>query len=488
MNTQRAALGASLKNAACLRLPADGRVRWSKLHGDLARLRPARRWRLRPKRLIEGETDRRPSRTTCTRTSTARGWRRRWRTGWACRPWACSTTTRTSASCWPNTACRPCRVGRWHRRRGPGHFDGSAWGGEVLQVSPEGWRREPSVPTGLPGGDCGGARALAHGGAAALHAMGRGGEIAARFDTPLAKGGPRCCARLNCAAHHQRRPLVRRRGGGGLGICRLEAQAPKPNSGDGVAGRRPRPGCESPATPASTNGRSAGSTCARCWHACSTTRDAGEGAALFHGRPSRWRAPPPPGPRTVALGGGCFFNRLLALRRVRPAAHAASGSNDDRPAGRRRPGPAAGAGWPHENWRRAAMCLSPSGPRGREARRRPRRRGRPVRRAQDRVAGAGARGAGGRLRDRARGPRDRLIDPEERRRARWPPVRRTGGQRRHEVRRRVPRRRRGIDAHRRRIAADAQRRAGATASWSSAAATHAIARYGVGELLPPACA
>lgn len=81
--------------------------------------------------------------------------------------------------------------------------DGTAWGGELLWVAPGEWRRLGGLwPLRLPGGDTA-AREPWRMAAAALHALGRGADIEARFGPAVgvaaAKGVQRMlAANLNC--------------------------------------------------------------------------------------------------------------------------------------------------------------------------------------------------------------------------------------------------------------------------------------------------
>lgn len=81
--------------------------------------------------------------------------------------------------------------------------DGTAWGGELLQVSPDGWQRLGHLrPLALPGGDAA-ARAPWRMLAAVLHAMGRASEIAPRLAPHVGASATRMVAgmldrRLNC--------------------------------------------------------------------------------------------------------------------------------------------------------------------------------------------------------------------------------------------------------------------------------------------------
>ncbi len=203
--------------------------------------------------------------------------------------------------------------------------DGAAWGGELLDVSPHGWRRLGHLtPLALPGGDIA-ARQPWRMAAAALHALGRADEIDARLaddigaqavrtvGTMLARG-------LNC-------PPSTGAGrwfdaaAGLLGICRhqqteaeaaiaLERQAttylhayPEPDTSglwrladDGELDLRP--------------------LLARVLE-LADAGDAAGGAAVFHlalaDALAAWAASVAAG-RPVLLGGGCFANRLLTAR------------------------------------------------------------------------------------------------------------------------------------------------------------------------------
>ena len=203
-------------------------------------------------------------------------------------------------------------------------IDGSAWGGELLVVEGADWRRVGHLqPLLLPGGDAA-AREPWRMAAAVLHALGRGGEIAARFapavGMPLARGVATLLERgLNCpptssagrwfdAAAAALGLAVRQRDEAEAAIA-LERRAaawlaanPAPAADElvvvdrGVVDLRP--------------------LLARLFE----LRDVDAGAALFHVvlahalvRAAR-AAVDASGARAVVLAGGCFYNRVLAAQ------------------------------------------------------------------------------------------------------------------------------------------------------------------------------
>ena len=189
--------------------------------------------------------------------------------------------------------------------------DGGAWGGELLRVAGADFSRLGHLaPLPQPGGDAA-ARAPWRMGAAALHALGRDGEIAARFaDQPQAAGVAQMLDReVNC-------PMTSSAGRlfdaacGLLGVCpvaefegqapmALEALADAPEVMPG--GWRIADGMLDLAPLLDRLSR----------------MEARAGANLFHGTLAAaladWLrcAARDTGLRTVALGGGVFLNRVL---------------------------------------------------------------------------------------------------------------------------------------------------------------------------------
>ncbi len=183
------ALGAWLKNAACVRA-ADGRVRWSALHGDLGTPEACAALDASAEALIAGEDiaavahDLHPD-FHSTRLALAL----------AARLGVPAIGVQhhhahVGAVMAEHGLAEPV-VGLALDGIGLG-TDGTAWGGEVLVVEPGGWRRVGHLqPLRLPGGDVA-AREPWRMAASALHALGRGCEIEARFGpvvgTALARG------------------------------------------------------------------------------------------------------------------------------------------------------------------------------------------------------------------------------------------------------------------------------------------------------------
>jgi hydrogenase maturation protein HypF len=197
--------------------------------------------------------------------------------------------------------------------------DGTAWGGELLLVDGAAVQRLGHLaPIALPGGDAA-AREPWRLAAAALHAIGRGDEIAARFpQRPAAAAVAQMLARgLRCppttslgrwfdaaaallgvrenSAYEGQAPML---------LEALAGRAPAPADTDMDSLVPLRPGGVLDPTPLIARLADEG--------------DAARGAALFHhalaAGLARWvvQAAEVTGLRTVALGGGCLLNALLA--------------------------------------------------------------------------------------------------------------------------------------------------------------------------------
>ncbi|MEM5432605.1 Hydrogenase maturation protein hypF1 (plasmid) [Cupriavidus taiwanensis] len=200
--------------------------------------------------------------------------------------------------------------------------DGAAWGGELLEVAPAGWRRLGSLaPLALPGGDVA-AREPWRMAAAALHALGRSDEIEPRLAAAVGNSAARTVgvmlARgLNC-------PPSTGAGrwfdaaAGLLGVClrqRADAEA-------AIALERLASGYlvahEAPDVAGLWQVADNGELDLRALLAeLLTLADAGEaarGAAVFHlalaEALAHWAAHAAQG-RVVLFGGGCFANPLL---------------------------------------------------------------------------------------------------------------------------------------------------------------------------------
>jgi hydrogenase maturation protein HypF len=194
--------------------------------------------------------------------------------------------------------------------------DGLAWGGEVLAVQGAAWQRVAHLPLlALPGGDVA-AREPWRMAAAVLHAAGRGDTIVPRMapqvgDT-LAKGIHGMLSRdLNC-------PRTSSAGrwfdaaAGLLGLClrqREEAEAAIALERCATAWLEQSGRVSLPPPTLDLLPLVAG---------LADESDAGRGAARFHLALAQGlvqaalQAARDNGARVVALGGGCFFNRLLS--------------------------------------------------------------------------------------------------------------------------------------------------------------------------------
>ena len=352
----------------------------------------------------------RSSRTTCIRISSARGTRRGSPRAGACHCTASSTTMRTSRRSSPSTAStRRC----WGSRSTASASapTATAWGGELLYV--DGARCERLgrlAPLRLPGGDRA-AREPWRMAAAALARAGRGDEIARRFaDEPAATP---VAAMLARGFNAPETSSMGRWFDAAAGLLGVQATHGVRRPG-GDAARRPRraprAGGRGPRALRDHGGQRARPDAAdRC--AWRTERDAAFGAALFHATLvaalADWvtRAAEALDLTTVAGGGGCFLNAILA-RGLAPRRSACGTSRCSRRRRFRRTTAASrsarrGSRCRPSNGRRLTMCLAIPArvvalPAPDVAPHRPRRR------AQGDLAGARRRRARRRLRDRPR--------------------------------------------------------------------------------------
>jgi hydrogenase maturation protein HypF len=206
--------------------------------------------------------------------------------------------------------------------------DGTAWGGELLSVHGATVHRLAHLqPLALPGGDAA-AREPWRMAAAALHAMGRGDEIEVRFGEAIGTGTARGVAQM--LRNGLRCPKTTSTGRWfdaaaaalGLSLKQLdeaEAAIALEGAATGWLSANPWPSAE--AWIAAETGRTMDlrPVLARLFE-IGPGGDVGEGAALFHAvlagllAKAVTAACADAGTRAVALGGGCFFNRLLDSR------------------------------------------------------------------------------------------------------------------------------------------------------------------------------
>jgi hydrogenase maturation protein HypF len=204
--------------------------------------------------------------------------------------------------------------------------DGQAWGGELLQVSGGHALRVGHLrPLPLPGGDQS-ARQPWRLAASALHSLGRGDEIEARFAGRVGAVAAQCvhgmlARRLNCPPSSGAGRWFDA-AAGALGLCdvqREEAEAPM--AMEAAAAR-----CAAPAQamllPADDGVIDLRPLFIRLFELADEGLPA-TGARLFHDSladtlaVAAQRAASHAGIGTVVLGGGCFVNRLLRERLMR---------------------------------------------------------------------------------------------------------------------------------------------------------------------------
>lgn len=306
------ALGAWLKNAACLRT-ADGAVRWSPLHGDLGTPEACAALDASAARLLRGERvdavahDLHPD-FHSTRLAQA-----------------LAARLGVPAVGVQHHHAHVAAVMAEHTLDGPVvglaldgvglGTDGAAWGGEVLVVAPGHWQRVGHLhPLRLPGGDAA-AREPWRMAAAVLHAMGRGGEIDPRFGAAV--GGTLARGVATLLERRLNAPLTTSAGrwfdaaAAALGICWKQAhEAEAAIALEAAAAAQPVP---------ATTGLVAldrgvidlRPVLARLFDGVP------HGAALFHAvlaeslAEAAHAAARQCGTRDVVLGGGCFLNRIL---------------------------------------------------------------------------------------------------------------------------------------------------------------------------------
>lgn len=190
--------------------------------------------------------------------------------------------------------------------------DGGAWGGELLRADgPRFTRLGHLAPLALPGGDAA-AREPWRMAAAALHVLGRDSEIAARFaDHPRAAALAAMLASHGCATTTSAGRLFDA-AAGLLGVCAVQSYEGQAAMQLEALVRHPRVlsgGWEIGAGTLDLSPLLA--------HLADDI-DARDGAELFHGTLAAaladWavQAAEQAGLTTIALGGGCFLNRVLS--------------------------------------------------------------------------------------------------------------------------------------------------------------------------------
>jgi hydrogenase maturation protein HypF len=196
--------------------------------------------------------------------------------------------------------------------------DGTAWGGELLSVRGAAMTRLGHLRTlRLPGGDRA-AREPWRTAASALHALGRSDEIARRFDMPgAAMIGQMLDRDVNCPPTSSAGRWFDAAAGllGVRAVSAYEGQAPML-----LEGLADRHGAVAPLAAGWTIDRNGVLDLLPLLGVLADADDAASAAALFHATfvaaLAEWvrAAARRTGIGTVALGGGCFMNRILATR------------------------------------------------------------------------------------------------------------------------------------------------------------------------------
>ncbi len=196
--------------------------------------------------------------------------------------------------------------------------DGAAWGGELLSVDGAAMARTGHLRTlRLPGGDRA-AREPWRMAASALHALGRGDEIVRRFGASGAATIAQMLERgVNCPPSSSAGRWFDAAAGllGVRAVSAYEGQAAML-----LEGLADRHGLVTPLASGWAISDDGVLDLLPLLGALADIDDAAQGAALFHATVvtalAEWvgAAARRTGLRTVALGGGCFMNRILATR------------------------------------------------------------------------------------------------------------------------------------------------------------------------------
>jgi len=197
--------------------------------------------------------------------------------------------------------------------------DGQMWGGELLRVEGASWERLGHLaPLAAPGGERA-AREPWRMAAAALHAIGRGGEIAARFPQRNGEGVRALLERGTACPPTTSAGRWFDAAAGLLGV--REASSFEGQAAMLLEGLAWRHGSVEPMDEGFEIGDS-NLNLLPLISALADARNSGRAAAVFHATLAealaQWAkaAADREGVTTVALGGGCFQNRILSDRLI----------------------------------------------------------------------------------------------------------------------------------------------------------------------------